>query len=160
MIKKLNCADGHKSVLEDLELLRSIMGTRIGVYAATDFGQISNALASFKFFNEPEFKRCIKIFFKELAHYCTKEKRIESTVSKKCCRPTFVSDSSVGVQSQSRHVLVGIGSLESSFVLRNVPAIDDVGNEDLAPLMLFYQYLVQLEVSFKIQCKDQLKGFS
>ena len=57
----------------------------------------------------------------------------------------------MGVQSQPRHVLVGIGSLESSFVLRNVPAIDDVGNEDLAPLMLFYQHLVQLEVSFKIQ---------
>ena len=67
------------------------------------------------------------------------------------CRPTFVSDSSLGVQSQSRHVLVGIGSLESSFVLRNVPAIDDVGNEDLAPLMLFYQYLVQLEVGFIVQ---------
>ena len=46
---------------------------------------------------------------------------------------------------------MGIGSLESSFVLRNVPAIDDVGNEDLAPLMLFYQYLVQLEVGFIVQ---------
>ena len=39
-------------------------------------------------------------------------------------------------------------------MLRNVPAIDDVGNEDLAPLMLFYQYLVQLEVGFNLQHVD------
>ena len=55
-------------------------------------------------------------------------------------------DSTVGVQKQSRHVLVGIGSLESSFVVRNVPAIDDIRSDDLAPLQLFQQYLTQLEV--------------
>ena len=60
MIKKLNCPDGHKSVLEDLELLRSILGARIGVFAATDFAKVPDALAPFKLFNEPEFKRCIE----------------------------------------------------------------------------------------------------
>jgi hypothetical protein len=47
--------------------------------------------------------------------------------------------------------------------VRNVQAIDDFGHEDLAPLMLFYQYLVQLEVScysiYRVTYKS-LSGFA
>ena len=116
------------------------MGKRIGVYAATDFARVPGAVNAFKLFNEPDFKRsdnANKFSFQIFIPFFGN------------CRPSFAADSSVGVQSRARHVLVGIGSLESSFVARNVPAIDDVQHADLAPLMLFYQYLVQLEVSFQ-----------
>ncbi len=65
-------------------------------------------------------------------------------------RPLFARDSEVGVVAKPRHVLVGVGSVESSFMIRNVPAIKDPMDEDLAPLKLFYQYLTQLEVDFSL----------
>ncbi len=45
-----------------------------------------------------------------------------------------------------QHALVGLGSLESSFLLRTAPGIRDYRHPDLAPLKLYFQYLTQLEV--------------
>ncbi len=44
------------------------------------------------------------------------------------------------------HTLVGLGAVESSYLLRSAPGIDNPRDPDLAPLKLYFQYLAQLEV--------------
>ena len=49
--------------------------------------------------------------------------------------------------------MVGVGSVESSFLYRNVPCIKDKMDPDHAPLLLYQQYMTQLEVSIPIMNK-------
>lgn len=42
--------------------------------------------------------------------------------------------------------VAGIGSVESSFLCQTTPCIKDFNDADLAPLLVFFQYLTQLEV--------------
>lgn len=44
-----------------------------------------------------------------------------------------------------RHIATSLGSCESAYLSRSVPAITDFKSPDLAPLMLAIQYLTQLE---------------
>ncbi|XP_026679888.1 uncharacterized protein C05D11.1 [Diaphorina citri] len=48
-------------------------------------------------------------------------------------------------ENQGRHVVVGMGAVESFFMCQAAPAIRDFQDEDLAPLLVFLQYLTQLE---------------
>ena len=42
---------------------------------------------------------------------------------------------------------VGIGSVESSFLIQNVPGVDSFEHPDYPPLLVFAEYLCALEVS-------------
>ena len=64
-----------------------------------------------------------------------------------CSRPAFVPESDVDQQPGGKHIIVGLGSVESSFIAANVPCMKTTNHPDYAPLMLFLQYLTQLEVS-------------
>lgn len=58
--------------------------------------------------------------------------------------------------------VVGMGSVESSFLLQAVPSINDFSHEDLPSVMLFLQYLTQLEGSMwkNIRGKGFAYGYS
>lgn len=43
--------------------------------------------------------------------------------------------------------VVGVGAVKSAFYCQTVPAVRDFMDKDLAPLLVFLQYLTQLEVS-------------
>jgi len=58
--------------------------------------------------------------------------------------PVAVSESSL-TRSEPGHKTVGLGAVETAFLSRSVPAINDFNHEDLPPLMLLIQYLTQLE---------------
>lgn len=45
-----------------------------------------------------------------------------------------------------KRVIIGLGSVESNFVITNTPCFNSTQHPDYAPLMLFVQYLTQLEV--------------
>ncbi|XP_058458892.1 uncharacterized protein C05D11.1-like [Malaya genurostris] len=55
-------------------------------------------------------------------------------------------------------VVIGLGSVESAFLYQSSNAINDFNDSDLAPLMLFLQYLTQLEGPLWRQIRGQ--GFS
>lgn len=55
-------------------------------------------------------------------------------------------------------VVVGLGSVESAFLYQSSNAIKDFNDADLAPLLLFLQYLTQLEGALWRQIRGQ--GFS
>lgn len=55
-------------------------------------------------------------------------------------------------------VVVGLGSVESAFLYQSSKALTDFNDEDLAPLLLFLQYLTQLEGPLWRQIRGQ--GFS
>ncbi|XP_055534540.1 uncharacterized protein C05D11.1-like [Wyeomyia smithii] len=55
-------------------------------------------------------------------------------------------------------VVVGLGSVESAFLYQSSNAIRDFNDKDFAPLLLFLQYLTQLEGSLWRQIRGQ--GFS
>jgi hypothetical protein len=57
LLKKMNCPEGHKSVLMDLLALRAILGSRIAVYAASDFDQTQQPLHHFKRFEQTGLKK-------------------------------------------------------------------------------------------------------
>ncbi|XP_055630740.1 uncharacterized protein C05D11.1-like [Toxorhynchites rutilus septentrionalis] len=63
-----------------------------------------------------------------------------------------------GVLSAVSGVVVGLGSVESAFLYQSSKAISDFNDEDLAPLLLFLQYLTQLEGPLWRQIRGQ--GFS
>ena len=56
-------------------------------------------------------------------------------------------------QDSRRNIVVGVGSVESSFLYRNVPCIKDKMDPDHAPLLLYQQYMTQLEVLIPIMNK-------
>ena len=45
--------------------------------------------------------------------------------------------------------IVGIGAVESSFMIQAAPCFDDYNHPDLAPLMVFLECLTTLEVRNK-----------
>jgi len=53
--------------------------------------------------------------------------------------------STAGDSPELSHVIIGVGSVESSFLTASVPSIDHHNHQDLAPLMVLIQYLTQLE---------------
>lgn len=55
-------------------------------------------------------------------------------------------------------VIVGLGSVESAFLFRTCQAITDFNDPDLVPLLLFLQYLTQLEGPLWRQIRGQ--GFA
>lgn len=63
-----------------------------------------------------------------------------------------------GNLTDSTGVVVGMGSVESAFLYQSSKAITDFNDEDLAPLLLFLQYLTQLEGPLWRQIRGQ--GFS
>ncbi|KXJ72958.1 hypothetical protein RP20_CCG016849 [Aedes albopictus] len=63
-----------------------------------------------------------------------------------------------GNLEDSTGVVVGMGSVESAFLYQSSKAITDFNDEDLAPLLLFLQYLTQLEGPLWRQIRGQ--GFS
>ena len=44
-----------------------------------------------------------------------------------------------------RQVIIGVGSVESSFLMQAVPCVTDFYHKDLAAIMVFIQYMTQLE---------------
>lgn len=56
---------------------------------------------------------------------------------------TLINPQSNTLQSSA----VGMGAVESTFFCQTAPAIKDFRDQDLAPLLVFLQYLTQLEVS-------------
>ncbi|TRY64379.1 hypothetical protein TCAL_03614, partial [Tigriopus californicus] len=48
-------------------------------------------------------------------------------------------------QVESRHMIVGIGSVESSYLIQNVASLTDPDHPDYAVLLLYLQYFCQLE---------------
>lgn len=46
-----------------------------------------------------------------------------------------------------KNCVVGIGAVESSFFCQTTPAIKDFLDPELAPLLVFLQYLTQVEVN-------------
>lgn len=58
----------------------------------------------------------------------------------------------------STGVVVGLGSVESAFLYQSTKSITDFNDENLAPLLLFLQYLTQLEGPLWRQIRGQ--GFS
>lgn len=50
-------------------------------------------------------------------------------------------------ESPNQSCAVGMGCIESAFLSQSIPCIKDPLDGDLAPLMVFLQYLSQLEVS-------------
>ncbi len=65
------------------------------------------------------------------------------------CSPTFHRDSEFCTIENCpiRHCVVGLGALETSYVLRTVKGITCREDPDLAPLKLYFQYVTQIEVS-------------
>ncbi|XP_039445648.1 uncharacterized protein C05D11.1-like [Culex pipiens pallens] len=63
-----------------------------------------------------------------------------------------------GNLANSTGVVLGLGSVESAFLYSSSKAITDFNDEDLAPLLLFLQYLTQLEGPLWRQIRGQ--GFS
>jgi len=60
-------------------------------------------------------------------------------------RPDIVADVCLSETNCQDHVLAPLGSSESSFLIRCVPAIVKADDPDLAPLLLFLQYLTVCE---------------
>lgn len=50
-------------------------------------------------------------------------------------------------QVESRHLIIGIGSVESSYLIQNVASLTDPDHPDFAVLLLYLQYFCQTEVS-------------
>lgn len=48
---------------------------------------------------------------------------------------------------QDLSCVAGVGAVKSAFYCQTVPAVKDFMDKDLAPLLVFLQYLTQLEVS-------------
>lgn len=63
-----------------------------------------------------------------------------------------------GILPTTSGVVVGLGSVESAFLYQSSEAISDFNDKDLAPLLLFLQYLTQLEGPLWRQIRGQ--GFS
>jgi hypothetical protein len=49
-------------------------------------------------------------------------------------------------KNSNRSCVVGLGCIESSFLCQTTPCVRDFNDENLAPVLLFLQYLTQLEV--------------
>ena len=63
------------------------------------------------------------------------------------CRPTKVPFDSAYLSNKPNACAVGIGSVESSFLIQNVPGVDSFKHPDYPPLLVFAEYLCALEVS-------------
>ncbi len=71
-------------------------------------------------------------------------------------RPTFTTDSHHILDLEDmkvRSAIVGLGAVESSYVIRSCKGISDVQDPDLAPLKLYFQYLTQLEVKLVLDSR-------
>uniref|UniRef100_A0A182YI36 Uncharacterized protein n=1 Tax=Anopheles stephensi TaxID=30069 RepID=A0A182YI36_ANOST len=66
--------------------------------------------------------------------------------------------SSEALEKPYTGVVVGLGSVESAFLFRTCPGITDFNDPDLVPLLLFLQYLTQLEGPLWRQIRGQ--GFA
>lgn len=49
-------------------------------------------------------------------------------------------------ESEDLSCIAGVGAVKSAFYCQTTPAVKDFLDEDLAPLLVFLQYLTQLEV--------------
>jgi hypothetical protein len=57
--------------------------------------------------------------------------------------------STAGDSPELSHVIIGVGSVESSFLTASVPSIDHHNHQDLAPLMVLIQYLTQVSLPLR-----------
>ena len=48
-------------------------------------------------------------------------------------------------EGENKSVIVGVGSVESSYLVQAVPCVNSYLHEDLAAIRVFIQYLTQLE---------------
>ncbi len=53
----MNCPDGHKAILDDLNALRAILGSTMAVFASSDFDKISEPLYYFQRFEQTGLKK-------------------------------------------------------------------------------------------------------
>ena len=53
-------------------------------------------------------------------------------------------------ESSPSGTIVGVGSVESQFLIQTVPCVTDYTDADLAPIMVYIEYLCALEVRNKI----------
>lgn len=52
-------------------------------------------------------------------------------------------------------VIIGVGAIESAFLVQTIPSLNSFMHPDLAAIQVFIQYLTQLEVSMDTQGTEQ-----
>ncbi|KAL1123834.1 hypothetical protein AAG570_001605 [Ranatra chinensis] len=63
-------------------------------------------------------------------------------------------------ENPSKSCVAGIGSVESNFLCQTTPCLKDFQDPDLAPLLVFFQYLTQLEGPLWKQLRGQGLAYS
>jgi len=80
-----------------------------------------------------------------------------SDVSSVVYRPVIPQDSKFVVSNAESNVgmIIGVGSVESSYLKQCTPCVTDYSNPDIAAIMVYIQYLTQLEGPMWKQIRGQ-----
>ncbi|CAG2250937.1 unnamed protein product [Mytilus edulis] len=74
--------------------------------------------------------------------FVPKEKLSTTTIDKVKVNPSLEF---ITADKPHRRIVIGVGSVESSFLIQAVPCISDFYHKDLPAVMVFIQYMTQLE---------------
>lgn len=127
LLEKLEKPDEAQKIIEDLEKVRGIItrGDSVALHVATNWSKLSESGMDL------------------LTPWKTLVKEPQAVVDQLKIIPDYKLMDYNGIASHG--VILGMGCVESSFLFQAAPAINNFTDPDLPALMLFLQYLLQLE---------------
>ncbi|XP_073987977.1 uncharacterized protein C05D11.1-like [Rhodnius prolixus] len=142
MLSSLNDAEKSQKILRDLEYLREILTSpeNMTIHLAANLDMLNEVC-----------QEAAEAWIGILPENVQGAKNKMRTVADWTLLKDAIGDFSC---------VAGIGSVESSFLCQTTPCIKDFNDADLAPLLVFFQYLTQLEGPMWKQIRGQGLAYS
>lgn len=164
IIEKLDSGDeGAQSVIDDLNRVRGILtsGTNVSLHIAADWEKLSKAIPDLvtPWLNIVTSSNEITVGKLVVGKLVATVGKLQVTVGKLVATPDWKLINHAGnLDDNISGVILGLGCVESAFLFHVAPCTTDFTDPDLPAMLLFLQYLTQLEGPLWRQIRGQ--GFA